>query len=185
MDISVTKITDSFTPAIKNILRAVNVGNTRILLRRGGEAFLRMTRATFGTGGQYRPDRWPPLSKAYAKAVGRKNATLIRSGELMNSIKLGAPKGNYIEIYTKNRYSFAHFFGYPPNNLPQRRFMPVESSGKSMFKLTIRAEREMVNEISKGLTILSNGALPRITTVPVRMPYQRGNPGTAPVPASP
>ena len=178
--ISIRKINDTLTTQIRNMQNALSISGRNQILRRVGNRFLELSKSTFGGNAQYRGNKWPPLSSQYAKRVGGNTPTLLQSGALKQSLRVGMPRGSWIEVYTNNRYAAAQFLGSKKNNLPARRFMPVETSGRNLFRLTTSGEREIVNEISKALTQLSLGAFPRIYKITSRMKYERGSPTVGP-----
>ncbi len=181
MIINVRKVQDSVTPSITGILRAISRQGIRRLLVATGQEFLRQTRASFGGNNtKYLAEKWPPLSPAYAKRVGRTKATLKVSGNLYNSIKLNSPRSNFIEVYTTNKYAAAHMLGYPPRNLPRRNYFPIQFYTPTYSRLTWNSERDLVVEISKRMTILSGGHLPRLSSAIIRSLPTYGNPFTAP-----
>lgn len=180
MQINIKKIQDSITPQINNIIRAIgSQGRKRILLV-AGQKFQEMTKQNFGNSGKYRDSQWPPLSAKYAKKVGRKNATLKKSGDLYNSILLGQPRSNYIEIFTKSPYAAAHTFGSKRTNLPKRNFWPVQFLTPTYSRLLFNAEKDLVTTISRQMTILSSGALPLQSSNIERSQPQYGNIFSAP-----
>src|ERR1039458_5348609 len=163
--LSIVKRFDSVTPAIGNIARAIGVQGRRRMLTSVAKKFIEMTHSNFGqSSGKYKEKTGPPLSPAYAKRIGSKQATLHRTGELYNSIKAGSPRNDYIEVYTKNKYAAVHTLGSRAQHIPRRNFWPMQIVTPSYTRMLFSAEKELVHEIGKTLTLLSNGALPRLST---------------------
>jgi phage gpG-like protein len=181
MQINITKTQDSVTPALQGILRAFgNQGRRRLLIGAGNE-LVRQIKSNFGQpSGKYKEQNWPPLSKAYAKRVGRSHATLKVSGALQNSIKMNAPRSSYIEIYTKSPYAAAHLFGSKKQHIPKRNWMPVQFYQPTYSRLLMNTEKDLVVEIGKRMNILSKGALPLLSPSINRSLPQYGNPFSGP-----
>lgn len=181
MIFSLTKTSDTVTPALKNMIRAIGGNGRRRILISMGQKFVDMTQSNFGqSGGKYKDSTWKPLSKSYSKRVGSSVPTLKRSGELFKSIRMNSPRQNFVEIYTKNSYAAAHTFGNRSRNLPPRNFWPIQFSTPSYSRLLFNAEKEMIVEIGKRLSIQSGGAFPRLSLSIVRSPFQYGNVFTSP-----
>lgn len=180
MQIRLTKISDSVTPQLENIIKAISSQGLRRTLVYGANKFVEMTKQNFGNQGRYREEQWPPLSEKYAKRIGRRNATLKVSNDLYNSIKIGAPRMNYIEIFTTNKYAAAHTFGSPKIKLPKRNFWPVQFKSPSYSRLLWTPEREMIIALSRQLHIVSNGALPILNYYATRGQFTYGNIFTGP-----
>lgn len=176
MQIKIKKVSDSVTQSIDSIIRAIDKNGRKKILQYGADIFIKMTKANFGSSGRYRDEKWPPLSKAYAKKVGRSYATLKVSGNLYNSIKVGRRSSNFIEILTENPYAAAHTFG--SKTMKKRNFWPVEFSkgNPSLSRLLYPAEREFVIAITRRLTLLSGGALPTYNDTIKRSEMTYGNP---------
>ena len=172
---SVRKMFDSITPQIKNMRTAMGISGRRRVLISAGDRFKKLAQATFGTGGRYRGNNWPAYSPEYAEKERTSSPTLLRSGALKNSIKTMSPRTNYVEVFTALPYASAQFFGNPKKKLPGRRFFPMESAGSTMWRLGYSAEKDMVVDIQKRFMILSNGALPYISSI-MRSRYEYGNP---------
>jgi len=179
INFSITKTRDSVTPSLKNIIKALDEPGRRKLLTQTGEKFIEITKQNFGNSGRYRGNVWPRLSDKYSKRVGRKNATLYRSGDLYNSIKLSSPRGNFIIAYTKSPYAAAQAFGSKRTNLPARNYWPMENVTPTYSRLIFGAERELVLTIGRNLTILSNGQLPSLSSNIQRSSFTSGNPFTS------
>ena len=179
--LSIVKRNDSVTPAINSIIKVFSQSGMNRILRFAGQEFIRQTKSNFGNpGGKYKSSPWKPLSPAYAKRIGSKQATLHRTGALYNSIKMNSPKGNYVEIYTKSPYGAAHQFGVRKNHLPARPFFPIESRTPSYSRLVFNSERDLIQVISKAMTSMSGNALPRLSTGITRSQYSYGSPFTGP-----
>ena len=180
MQLNIRKVQDSVTPSLQGIMRSINSNGRRNVLLSAGREFLRITKNNFGAAGKYRDKQWPQLSPAYAKKVGHSNATLVGTGKLRDSIRMNAPRSNYVEIYTTNKYAAAIAFGNKKRNLPGRQWAPMQFSTPNYSRLVWSAERDLVFEIGKRLNILSNGALPRLSSMIQRSPFAYGNPFTGP-----
>lgn len=181
MQITIHKVQDSVTPSINNLIKSISSTGKNQLLLFGGRELLRQTRNNFGGGSQYRDKNWSPLSKAYAKKVGHYNATDERTGQLKNSILLGRPRSNFIEIYTRNKYAAAIAFGDKKKKLPARNFWPVQNSGNPSYnRLTYNSDRDLFKVLTTRLNILSNGSFPRQSTMIERMRPEYGSPWTGP-----
>lgn len=175
MKISITKIHDTVTPQLLGLIRAFNEDSKRKILLKLGQSFNKQTKENFGTNGKYRDKTWPRLSKAYSKKIGSSVPTLKRSGNLYNSIIISAPRNNYIEIYTNNKYAAAQVFGNKNNNLPPRNFFPVQFSTPNYSRLVFNAEKELNAIILNQMKILSGGALSSTTNIK-RSGFEYGNP---------
>ena len=168
---------NSVSPSIKNILNALSVNGRNTLLKYAGEEFKKMTKQNFGSGGEYRDKPWKNLSPTYAKRVKHSNATLVKSGELKSSITLGAPRnGNYISIFTTNPYARTHMLGDKSRNIPRRNFWPMQFTSPSYARPVLAADQNLFKLINNKLSILSNNALPRQTTMTNRSSFTYGNP---------
>jgi phage gpG-like protein len=65
------------------------------------------------------------LSPKYAKRRRYPGKPILTQTEaLRNSVKVTAYNG--IRITVDTPYALAHQFGYPPRNLPQRQFLPID-----------------------------------------------------------
>jgi phage gpG-like protein len=179
-DITITKIYDTVTPALHNIVWAFGDQGRRLLLISTARKFIEETKSNFGKTGKYRDKEWPALSAAYAKKVGRRTATLKKTGALMSSIKMNSPRKNFVEIYTNIPYAAANVFGSKKQNIPARNFWPVQFTQPSYSRLLFNAEKDMIVEIGKRLNVLSSGVLPRLSSNIVRSQLQYGNPFTSP-----
>ena len=165
----IRKIRDEVSPSIRNIMSSLKQGRSQ-LLQAAGREFQRQTKVNFGNGGTYRPKSWKPLSNGGP-------ATLVRTGKLKNSIQLGQPRGNYIEIFTRDVRAAALFFGYKPRHLPARNPFPMEYVGSPTYnRLTFKSEKEMFRIITMKLTMLSRGALPNQGALTKRATLSYGNP---------
>lgn len=151
-----------------------DAGKTKILGQLGRE-FVRMSKATFGANNTtYRGNKWAKYSKSYTKQVGSSTPTLQRTGNLKNSIRIMGQGKNWISVGSGAKYSKAHMFGNPKSHLPARRFIPVEGMA-NQWRLTLRAERDMVKIIGKEFSNMSRGALPAQINAP-RSTFSIGNP---------
>ena len=173
---NVNKITDTVTLSINNIIRSIGSSGRLQLLTIAGQEFLRETQSNFGQGGdRYKDKAFAPLSDRYSKVVGRKTATLDKTGELRDSIKLSV-KNNVAYITTSNSYAAAIAFGYAPRNLPPRNYWPMQNvNGPNYSRLQQNADKDMFNVINKKLNQLSNGSLSIITETPQRSTIEYGN----------
>jgi|HubBroStandDraft_5_1064220.scaffolds.fasta_scaffold122510_2 hypothetical protein len=161
MNVSVEIRRNEVSPSLKLIINALSNNNTKSMLSVAGREFLSMTRQNFGKSGNYRTDSWPSLSRNYARRIHTSTATLLRTGELLASIKLGPVLNNGISIYTKDRRAAALAFGYKPNNLPARNFWPMENTKNPNYsRLNYKADRQLYSVIVKQLTQNSSGNLP-------------------------
>lgn len=107
------------------------------ILRKMGATLKRDTVANFGLSGTDRPSPWKPLSKRYAKRVGRTAATLEVTGSLMRSLRIGQSDGEAITVYTDDPKAAYHQFG--EGNNPLRPFFPITPEGQ----LTPRARNRI------------------------------------------
>lgn len=107
------------------------------ILRKMGAALKLDTVSNFGITGTDRPSPWKPLSKRYAKRVGRTHATLDLTGALMRSLRVGQPDGDSITVSTDDPKAAYHQNG--EGNNPLRPFFPLLPSGQ----LTPRAMRRV------------------------------------------
>jgi phage gpG-like protein len=174
--ITVIKTNDSITPAIHNIMRAIGLAGRRLLLNTVANEIIRQTKSNFGGGSNTYKDadkRWAPYSRRYAKVKGKSQPDLVVSGELKNSIQKSSPRSNWIEVFTKNKYAAYQTLG--TRKMPARSFWPAQLYSPSYTRLTRNSERDVVIEISKRITVLSGGALPRLGIQMTRMRPQYGN----------
>lgn len=169
--VTITKIRDEVTPSIESIIRSLGSSGRNQVLRAGGREFLREVKANFiAGGGPYRGNAWP------AKKDGSP-ASLKKTGELMNSIKLGSPRNNFIDIYTRNPYAAAQAFGNKARNLPARNFFPDRKVGSPNYgKQVWSSQRDLYTVITRQLTLQSAGSLPRQSTAIPRAQITYGNP---------
>lgn len=182
MDISIgiRKHGDTLTNQLHNLIRALGPIGRQRMLSDAGREFIRITKENFGDEGKYRGNKWKPLSKRYAKKVGSSVATLLRSGALRDSIKVGSPRGNWIEVSTSNPYARAQFLGNPKQNLPSRLYFPTERISTNYWRPVYAAEKELVHAIGKSLYIISGGAFSKqLGAIPRSYPT-RGNPTQPP-----
>jgi hypothetical protein len=140
-----------------------------------------MTKMDFGSSGPYRGKQWPQYSTKYAKKHGS-TPTEVRSGKLRDSIQLGPPRGNWIEIFTTNPAAATQFFGSSSRrkNIPARNPFPMEHQGLTYARPSFAADKQLVVTIGKQLSILSSGYLPYQSSAIVRSTYQYGNPLISP-----
>jgi len=179
MQLNIIQKHNGVSPSIKNIIRALSIQGRKNVLLYAGKKFLEITKRNFGTYGEFREKTWKPLSKNYAKRIGNSTPTLLRTGELMNSIKIGSTRTNSIEIFTRDKRAGALAFGYKPNNIPPRNFWPIQNMGSPSYnRLMFNAEKEMFITISKRFNVLSSGVLPYQSTLTKRMLPSYGNPFT-------
>ena len=95
------------------------------------EMFQGCVLANFGPTGAFRPwSGWPPLSKAYAKKVGRTYATLEVTGRLKSNVMIDGD-GDHVKVVADDAlvpYSTVHQYG-GGNNIPQREYFPMYDDG--------------------------------------------------------
>lgn len=179
ININVRERINTITPQIKGMNRAIGTAGRKQLLLAMARKFQSMAWASFGASGRYRGNVWKPYSKSYAKKVGTSKPSLMRTGGLRGSIRIYPPRGNSVVVYTGHKFAPVHFFG-GGNNIPSRKFFPMEGSGKALWRLTYIAETEMLTEINNRFRTLSGGAFPQITRGSVgRSSYAYGNPMSA------
>jgi len=114
-------------PSLAN--RVIDRSARDAILRRLGAKFKFLTIQNFGNSGTDRPSPWKTLTKRYSKRVGRTNATLDLTGELMRSIRVSQPNGESITVYTDDKKSESHQFGSTNQNIPARPFFPIDGNG--------------------------------------------------------
>lgn len=93
------------------------------------DAYYSVVIQNIGDTGFDRPAPWPPLSPGYAKAVGRKHATLFVTGKLMSAIRKDNSSADAATVSVSDNdceYAVAHQYGYPPKNLPARPYFPFD-----------------------------------------------------------
>ncbi len=95
---------------------------------------------TLGKGGRNRPMPWAPLSRNYARRVGRPYATLVLTGRLLSSITKEIRQESSKVFIRKSDvpYALAHQYGNPGHNLPARPYFPILNG-----RLTSYAERQV------------------------------------------
>ena len=182
MRVNIVKTQDSITPAIIGMAKALGIQGRRRVLKYTADEFVRQTHTNFGggSGSKYKEHIWPALSKAYAKKVGRTYATLKVSGDLFNSIKANTPRNNWVEVYTTNKYAAAHMLGYEPRKLPKRNYFPIQFYTPTYSRLLWNSERDLLFQVSKWFTIMSDSHLPRLPYSVVRSLPAYGNPFSPP-----
>lgn len=159
ISINIKKTSDEITPQLKRMSDALGSSGQSQILSSMADKFVNMAKSTFGSGNtKYRGNNWKPYSKAYAKKVGGKEATLFRTGGLKNSIYASNPQGNSITVYSDHKLAYVHFFG-SKNGIPGRRFAPV-SGAPGNWILARNAQEELSKEILINAQKLSGGALP-------------------------
>ncbi len=166
-------ITDTITPQLRLLQRAIDTSGRRRVLIAVAQRFVDMTKQNFGNSGTYRGNTWPNLSIKYAKKVGHSNATLIQTGNLKQSIQASAPRGNWVEITSKTPYSAAHLLGN--KRTPQRIYFPMEMVSANMWRPVLSAEKELQYEFIRTLFILSGGGFPLFNPVVARQVPMYGN----------
>lgn len=115
------------------------------------ERFEIMVKQNIGSqDGDYRPTEWSPLSKGYAKRVGRPYATLKLTGELENSI---ARESSSDEASVVCSISYAAEHQYGEGKLPARPFFPIMSG-----EFTDIAVEQCVDAAKVKLQELLNGS---------------------------
>lgn len=82
-----------------------------------------MIDANIGDTGKFRPHEWAPLSKGYAKKVGRPHATLHLTGKLRASVDMIKGNEDAAVVFTDNEYAPYHQLG--TEKMPDRPFFPV------------------------------------------------------------
>ena len=106
-------------------------GAIRQGLLAGGREFYDITRNNLGVSGVDRPHPWAPLSESYKRELRKKSLgtplvpTLLRTGTLRASIRIGDLTNNSISIWTDCPYAAEHQFGAPWKRLPARPYFPV------------------------------------------------------------
>lgn len=172
---TIKKISDTITPQIKSIENAIGTAGRKKVLIEVANKFKNMAQSTFGANkNTYRGNTWPRYSKLYAKKVGSFTPTLLRTSKLKSSINVTNPQSNSITVQSDIKYSAAQFFGNK-KGLPSRKYFPVEGQG-IMWRLTARADRDLMIESLRNFYNLSNGALPQNLGMFNRMTYSAGNP---------
>jgi|ERR1035437_819559 phage gpG-like protein len=181
MNLRIINTYNSVSPQISGIIKAIDVQGIRKILAAAADEFIRQTRQNLSTNTKYKDKKWPPLSPAYAKRVGRTEATLKRSGALYNSIQKSSPRNGWIEVFTKNPYAGVHFAGSKKRNIPQRNFFPMQLNSLTYSRPTYNSEKDLIMEIGKRFNILSGGVLPRLSSGAIsRSSPSYGNPFTQP-----
>lgn len=183
MQLNIKLIQNSVSPQLSGILRALGLQGRRRVLMGAGQEFIKMIKSNFGGGGSmYRAEgqKWAPYSKSYAKIKGKSQPDLVKTGALMNSFQMASPRKSYVEVFTKNPYAAAIAYGYKPRNLPPRQYFPIQSYNKSYNRLSFNAEKNIIFELGKRFTILSGGALPRLSPSIIRSLPTYGSPFTGP-----
>jgi len=173
----IKRLSDSLTPALRRIQLAIGTAGRRKVLLEAATKLRDMARSTFGAGNStYRGNKWARYSASYTKRVGSSTPTLFRTGALKSSIKMTAPRGNTVGVFADTKYASSQFLG-SKRGLPSRKYFPIEGQG-SMWRLTARADTELTMQVGKSFSILSNGALSRLSGVQARSGYAYGNPLT-------
>lgn len=176
--IAIKMVRNGVGDSIRNILKAISPNNQKRLLVDVATEFQKMARSNFGQTGRYRGAQWAPLSTTYAKKVGSRTPTDIRSGALYRSIQISSPRSNYINVYSRSPYGAAIAYGNKSQNLPGRNFWPTELYGSPMRqRLTVTADRDLYSLISRRLNYYSSGQL-AYGTIVRRSTIQVGNPFT-------
>lgn len=96
------------------------------------DIFYETVQANFGNYGLDRPIEWPPLSRKYAKKVGRAQATLRVTGRLAGAVKTeyGVEASSVSISKDDVPYAFAHQFGSDKQNIPARPYFPIDANGE-------------------------------------------------------
>lgn len=176
VNFSVRRLSDTLTPQIRSIMTALGGSGKSKVLGEVGREFVRMSKSTFGgNNANYRGNKWPRYSKSYTAQVGNSTPTLYRSGKMKASIRVSGQGANWVGISCGTKYAAAQFLGSPKSHIPARRFMPLEGAGNS-WRLTARAERELVSVITRGFSNISKGALTPNIGVNQRSSFAVGNP---------
>lgn len=89
-----------------------------------GNAVAEVTRENFGESSPNRPNDWAPLSKKYAKQVGRTYATLYVTGDLYDSVHAEPPQGASVTVIATDKKASWHQLGEGHN--PVRKFFPTD-----------------------------------------------------------
>jgi phage gpG-like protein len=99
-----------------------------------GEKFFEIVRLNFGQWGVDRPIEWAPLSRWYAKQVGRDYATLFLTGKLESSVKFETtPDCARVSVSDADvEYATRHQYGDDSRHLPARPYFPIDNSGDAM-----------------------------------------------------
>ena len=129
--ITIRQIRNDLTPQIRRLTGELTGVGKRELLRVAAYEFWNITRESFGANKPNRPAPWPELSESYKKELREKSfgtplvPTLLRTGTLMNSIRLAVDNDQYAVVWTDCDYASEHQFGNPFLGVPARPYFPV------------------------------------------------------------
>jgi hypothetical protein len=136
--------------------------------------FKMLAQSTFGTGNKkFRGNTWARYSSNYAARVGSFVPTLLRTGKLRASIRVGTIRNNKIYVSADRPYAARQFLG--SGKLPSRKFFPMEGVGSS-WRLTSAGDVEMRRILLNELYTMSGGVLFQPKGVNLRSRYNMGNP---------
>lgn len=126
----------NFSELTRQIVTPFTPWQRRQILGAMAAKFLFITSQNFGQSGAYRPSPWAPLSKSYAKRVGRPYPTLYLSGDLFRSVRLSVSDEVATVSWEDEKASW-HQEG--TSRMPARPFLPIKGAG-----LTPLAEMECI-----------------------------------------
>lgn len=153
MRLTIQRSADSMTPELRRVESMLSGAGKRQLLRAAGREFWQITRESFGANGTNRAKPWPALSAAYQKRIKYHGPPkLIRTGVLMNSIRLAVDNNDYAEVFTECPYASVHQYG--GNHIPARPFFPVLGIQITQYALE-RINRVLDLEVRKIVGISS------------------------------
>ena len=136
--IRLTIIRNDLTDFIKRLESDIS----RRVIHAATYEFWNITRASFGVNKPDRPAEWAPLSDSYKKQLRRKSPgtplvpTLLRSGTLLNSIRLRIESNTTGVVWTDCPYASPHQFGSGKQHIPARTYFPVMVGLGDGYQLT-------------------------------------------------
>ena len=130
------KLQDTLSPDL--VKKAKACGDPERLLRAMGTAVVALGQRAF-TEAALRPSTWAARAKEPKKA----HPLLWDTGDLHDSIRLGAITRKSVNIVAHVPYAAAHQLGYEPNNLPARPFLPFDKQGSLTPKGATQVERAL------------------------------------------
>jgi len=138
---------DSLTPALKEKLAKVK--DTRPILEAGGFMLKQCALAAWRDESM-RPVPWRPLKPATVerKEKAGKTAMLIFERHMQQSLRVGVPSGDKIEVGSDAFYAPFHQFGTA--KMPARPFIPMKNDGT----LTPAAEQKVFSAMRARLAQL-------------------------------
>ena len=118
---------DTLSPAMKAKLE--RMGDTRPILEAGGFALMQCALGAWRDE-HMRPEPWKPLAPATVarKAKAGKTAMLIFERHMQQSLRVGVPSGNQVEVGNDAFYAPFHQFGTA--RMPARPFIPMRVDGR-------------------------------------------------------